>query len=101
MMISKDTATDIALTYREIEVGEKLLSEITDTIARMETPDIRDAFGRPTNGLQLGVPTSDNSRRMFDVPWNLAKPIIEAHIASKKALLSALTEKARGEIEAA
>lgn len=101
-MISKDTATDIALAYREIEVAEKLLAEVSETIARRETPDIRDAFGRPVNGLQLGVPYGSNdARRMFDVPWNLAKPIIEAHIASKKAQLSALTEKARTEIEAA
>ncbi|HEV7345507.1 MAG TPA: hypothetical protein VGN60_07725 [Devosia sp.] len=100
-MISKDTATDIALTYREIEVGEKLLEEIVETMSRREVPDVRDAFGRRRHGLELGIPTSDNAKRMFDVPWNLAKPIIEAHIASKKAMLSALTEKARGEIEAA
>lgn len=98
-MISKDTATDIALAYREIEVAEKLLAEVVETVSRHEVSDVRDAFGRRQNGLQLGVPTSDTARRMFDVPWNLAKPIIEAHIASKKALLSALTEKARAELD--
>lgn len=99
-MITKNTATDIALAYREIEVAEKLLAEIAETMERRETPDVRDAFGRRRNGLELGVPSGDSSNRLFDVPWNLARPIIEAHIASKRALLSALTEKARGEIEA-
>lgn len=99
-MITKDTATDIALAYREIEVAEKLLVDIADAVARRDVPDVRDAFGRHRNGLELGVPSGDMGKRMFDVPWNLAKPIIEAHIASKRALLSALTEKARAEIEA-
>lgn len=96
-MISKETATDIALAYREIETAEQLLTKVTDALDRRQVPDLRDSFGRQ-RGLQLGVPTSETGHTVFDVPWNLAKPIIEAHIASKKALLSALTEKARGEI---
>jgi hypothetical protein len=96
-MISKQTATDIAFAYREIETAEQLLTKISETISRREVPDLRDAFGRQ-RGLQLGVPTSESGHTLYDVPWNLAKPIIEAHVASKKALLSALTEKARIEI---
>lgn len=98
-MISKETATDIALAYREIEVAEQLLSKVTEALDRRQVPDLRDSFGRQ-RGLQLGVPTHESGHTLFDVPWNLAKPIIEAHIASKRALLSALTEKARGEIDA-
>lgn len=58
-MISRDTATDIALAYREIEAGEKLLAEISDAIDRAGrgNPDLRDAFGRPAGGLELGVPS--------------------------------------------
>lgn len=97
MMISKETATDIAYAYREVETAEKLLEKISETISRREVPDLRDAFGRQ-RGLQLGVPSSESGHTLYDVPWNLAKPIIEAHIASKKALISALTEKARVEI---
>lgn len=55
MTISKETAIDIAMAYREIETAEGLLAEITDTIGR-NPPDIRDAFGRRQDGLQLGVP---------------------------------------------
>lgn len=99
-MISKDTATDIAMAYREIEVAEELLAKITESVGRYQMPDIRDAFGRQQGGLQLGVPSSASGHTLYNVPWALAKPILESHIASKRALLSALTEKARIEIDA-
>ena len=99
MAISKQTAHDIALAYREIEIADALLKEISETMARRETPDIRDAFGRRVDGLELGVPTNSNSKRMFNVPWNLARPIIESHISSQRQLIAALTEKVRIELE--
>src|SRR5687768_12593760 len=97
-MISKQTAMDIALAYREVENAEELLGSISAEMERRGQIDIRDAFGRPQNGLQLGVP-SGNGSRLFNVPWQLARPILEAHIAGQKAVISALTEKARTEIE--
>lgn len=100
-LISKETATDIAFAYREIETAEKLLAEITDTLGRPQSIDIRDAFGRRQDGLQLGVPTGNSSRQLFNVPWRLARPIIEAHIAEKRACLAALTMKAQSEMVAA
>lgn len=98
-MISKETATDIAIAYREVEVAEELLAKISAEISRRSVPDIRDAFGRPAGGLQLGVPRGDNSTTLFNVPWPLARPVIETHIAECKAKIVALNEKAR--IEAA
>lgn len=93
MTIGKQTAQDLALAWREVETAEALLAEIT--VARHEAPpDIRDAFGRRQEGLQLGVPSGSNGHRLFNVPWSMAKPIIESHIANQKALISALTEKA-------
>ena len=100
-MITNETATDIALAYREIGVAEKLLADIAEAVRRHEEPDIRDAFGRRQSGLQLGVPSGSNSHRMFDVQWSLAKPIIEAHIAQQKAKVAALCEKAKAELGAA
>lgn len=97
-LITKETATDIALAYREIETAEKLLAEIAEALARHQSPDIRDAFGRRQDGLQLGVPSSANSHRLFNVPWRLAKPIIDAHLAEKRACIEALTAKAQSEI---
>jgi hypothetical protein len=95
MGITKETATDIALAYREIETAENLLSEVERQRDRFSgAPDVRDAFGRRVEGLQLGVPNGDNGHRLFTVPWNLCKPIIEAHIASKRAVISALNDKA-------
>lgn len=100
MLISKQTAMDIALAYREVEAAEALLAEIVEAMSRREEPDIRDAFGRRCGGLQLGVPRgSNNTRQLFDVPWSLARPIIETHIAQQKAIIAALCETAKIEIE--
>jgi hypothetical protein len=98
MTIQLETAIGIATAYREIEVADKLLADINETISRREPPDIRDAFGRRVGGLQLGVPSGDNGRRLFDVPWELARPIIEAHIAQRRSIIAALSEKARAEL---
>jgi hypothetical protein len=102
-MITSETAVAIAMAYREVETAEKLLAEIAGTIAdrmRGDPPDIRDAFGRRQDGLQLGVPSGASGHRLFNVPWALAKPVIEAHIASQKAIITALGEKARIELGA-
>jgi hypothetical protein len=103
-MIASETALSIAYAYREIETAEKLLAEITDELHKRrhgDPPDIRDAFGRRQDGLQLGVPSGSNGHRLYNVPWSLAKPVIEAHIANQKAILAALSEKARAELEPA
>jgi hypothetical protein len=57
-MISKEIAHDIAMAYREIEVGEKLLGDVKIEQSRQGVSDIRDAFGRRQSGLQLGVPSA-------------------------------------------
>ena len=93
-MITKNTAMDIALAYREIETAEKLLADITESLRRHDMPDIRDAFGRQSGGLQLGVPHGQSVHTLYNVPWTLAKPIIEAHIAHHRSLIGALNAKA-------
>jgi hypothetical protein len=95
--VSKTTATDIALAWREIEVAEKLIEQISEELERRGEVDVRDAFGRPRNGLELGVP-SGGGLRIFNVPWVLARPIIKTHIAQQHAIIALLTEKARIEI---
>lgn len=99
--ISKQTAMDIALAYREVEAAEGLLKDVRDALDRVgRGGDIRDAFGRVQHGLQLGVPSGDNSHRLFNVPFALAAPVIEAHIAAQRGLIAALTEKAKIEMSA-
>ena len=97
-LVTKKTAMDIALAYREVETAEQLLADISEKMNRREMPDIRDAFGRRQEGLQLGVPSGSNGHQLFNVPWSLARPIIETHIANQKAKIAALTELARTEI---
>lgn len=96
-MITKQTAYEIWLAYDEIEKGRALAEKMTASLKEGEPFSLRDSFGRP-RGLQLGVPTSENSHRLFDVAPALAKAIIEAHVAGKEAELRALAEKARAEL---
>lgn len=100
-MISMETATQIALAYREIETAEKLLAEVKETVQRRGevSRDLRDVFGRSHDGLELGVPCGDTSKRIFRVPYPLAATVIEAHIVAQRTLIKALHDKARIEIE--
>ena len=94
-MITINTATDIALAHREIETANKLLADVEGEIRNYSgNSDVRDNFGRRVNGLELAVPSSGNSKRLFCLDWKLAKPVIEAHIAKVKCELSILNEKA-------
>jgi hypothetical protein len=92
--ITKETSTQIAMAWREIETAEKMLSEITEVRAKFVAPDIRDAFGRHQNGLQLSVPSGESSHRLFNVPWSMCAPIIEAHILQQRQLVALLSSKA-------
>lgn len=100
-MITIETATDIAMAHREIEAAEKLLADIEGAVDRFATKDIRDAFGRRQDGLQLGVPSGENGHRLFTVSWKLARPVIEAHIAECRSRLDALAMKAGHELSEA
>ena len=96
--ISNQTATDIALSYREIERAEELLTRVDQALAKRDLPDIRDAFGRQHGGLQLGVPSGQSGHTLYNVPWNLCAPILRAHIAHHRNRIDALTELARIEM---
>lgn len=97
MPVSKETAMALAFAHREVETAEKLLAEITKAMAPHEAPDIRDDFGRLQNGLQLGVPLGSGGHRLFNLPWAIARPVIEAHIAGQRAIIAAMSETARVE----
>ena len=99
-ILSKNIATDIALCHREIETAETLLADIEKQLSTsaIEQEDIRDVFGRRPGGLQLGVPTGNSGQRLYQVPWTLAKPVIKAHIAAKRAELEALSIAALNEL---
>ncbi|MBD3762595.1 hypothetical protein [Rhizorhabdus sp.] len=97
-MISKETATDIALARREVETATKLLEDVRMALDKYQPEDLRDAFGRRQTGLQLGVPSGQNGHRLYDVPYGLAVPVIEAHIAHHRACIAALSLKAAAEL---
>lgn len=100
MTITKELATDIALTHRDIEEAKELLKKVEETIENRNEPvDVRDRFGRPITGLELGVPISSSGKRIFNVDWLIARPIIKAQIAKYEAHLDALNAQAFSELK--
>ena len=100
-MISQETAARIWECYREIKSAEKLLNDMkkAQEANRFEPYEqkLKDAFGRKTD-LQLGVPSGENSHRLFNVSPKLAESVIFAHISNKKAELIEANEQARIEL---
>lgn len=95
MPVSAETAKAIAYAHREIEVATKLLSDVEAAMAKssFDQKDIRDAFGRRSDGLQLGVP-SGSGHLLFNVPFAMCRPVIEGHIANQETIIKLYSEKA-------
>jgi hypothetical protein len=96
-MITQETAGRIWNCYHEIEVGLKLLNEMTDALERGDDPNPRDSFGRRRQ-LTLGVPSGENCHRLLDVAPRLAVSVINAHVAEKRRELAEANELARIEL---
>jgi len=101
-MITKETAVNIWEAYREIEVANKLLSNMEEIRESERIPDdaptLKNVFGMREH-FQLGIPTGENSTRLFGVKPKLAESVIRAHIAEKKAELASANERARIELD--
>jgi hypothetical protein len=101
--IKQDTAAEIYQCYREIMTAEKMLVDMEDARQKNRNDPhaqhLKDAFGR-CQDLQLGIPAGENSHRLFSVSPKMAESVIRAHIASKKAELVEINERARIELEA-
>ena len=104
-MLSKSVCEKIWHCHREIETANNLLTEVGKLIVENKQAralgdraiGLKDVFGSDQY-LQLGVPTGKNSQRLFHVSFDLAEPIIRAHIANKQAELVELSEMARLEL---
>lgn len=100
-MLTKQTASAIAWMYREIEEGEALLAEVEREMEKHET---RPGFsGEPEPArryCQFGWPTgTDGSgHRLFRVEPKMARAIITAHVADRKAELEKLNAQAQVEV---
>lgn len=96
-MLTNETAYRIAVAYGEIEAAEKLLADVKAAMDKLEPRDIRDNFARPVRRIEIGIPSGDNSRRLLHVEYELAVPVIEAHMAQQRAKLKALNAIALAE----
>ena len=84
-MITRETATRIALAHAEIEAAEKLIEGI-ESEGPSPLPDLRAGFVNPRGfryGIEMGVRTGDASMRTFDVSPVLALQVMRAHIENK------------------
>ena len=101
-IIQQDTAILIWQCYREIMAAEKLLKDMEELKKKYPNDPharyLKDAFGCAQD-LQLGIPSGENSHRLFNVSSVLAKSVIVAHIANKKAELIKINEVARIEMK--
>jgi hypothetical protein len=101
-MITQETAERIWECYREISAAEKLLADMEkakkDDWFEEHGETLPDAFGRRQR-LQLGVPSGKNCHHLFGIEPDLAKSVIRAHIAQKRADLAAANEQARIELQ--
>jgi hypothetical protein len=101
-MITQETAGLIWNCYREIGAAVALLAELEE--AEKEFRDdvrkgrLKDTFGNRRD-YEFGVPMDSSSHRLFSVKPSLAKSVIAAHIANKKAELAEANEKARIELD--
>lgn len=102
-MITQETAGRIWNCYREIDAGIGLLAELEE--AEKEFRDdvrkgrLEDAFGNRRN-YEFGVPMDSILHRLFSVKPSLAKSVINAHVANKRAELAEANEQARIELDA-
>lgn len=105
-MITNETLERIWHCKREIEAGNKLLTDMAEVLKQEEErcnrlsktePTLRDAFGRRRH-LELGIPSGEGGHRIFQVSPILAESVIKAHIANKTAELAEATEQARIEL---
>lgn len=104
-MLSKSVCEKIWHCHREIEAATNLLEEVEKIVFKNNqaraheehAKGLKDVFGRDQE-LELGVPSGENSKRLFRVSLDLAGPIIRAHIANKQSELAELNEVAKLEM---
>jgi hypothetical protein len=99
-MISKETAVKIWNCHNEIESARQIICDIADLLAKdkeKHPPTLYNAFGERV-GLQLGVPSGNDSQRIFGVNTELSIKIIENHIEEKEHRLKELMDIARIEL---
>ena len=93
-MITKELAMSIWRCYQEIESAQKLHEECKEMIDKVHPDHWRDSFGRE-RGLEMGVPSGDNSRRIFQVNPTAALLVLTDHIHRKTIELENLQSQAQ------
>jgi hypothetical protein len=97
-MIKAETAANIARAYREIDQGQKLLSEVDEQIAKAtERVSFHGEVETIVRPCQLGWPDG-NGYRLYSVEPQIARAVIVAHLADQQAKLEKLNEIARLEL---
>lgn len=99
-MITKETAVKIWNCHNEIESAQKIIDDMAKLLAEdkeKKAPTLHNAFGERV-GLQLGIPSGNDSHRIFGVNAEMGTKIIFQHIEEKKRRLEELMAIARIEL---
>ena len=96
-MIKQETAKMIWSCYQEIQVGERLIANLEESIASGEDPASLDTRGQRQR-YDLGFPTDPASKRLCNIRPELALSVIRAHVAEKHQELAVANESARSEL---
>jgi hypothetical protein len=99
-MITRETASNIAKTYREIEYAEELLAQVEKELEKEDRPDWRGEPQAAGRRCELGWPMDGNSRRLFQVEPAIARAVIVAHVADQRSKLEKFNAMAMLEINA-
>lgn len=99
-MITKETCVKIYHCHNEIENGKKLIEDMAKSVKEDEEkrpPTFYNAFGQRC-GLELGVPSGSDSKRIFGVSVELGVKVIEEHIKKMEQRLQELMVIAKLEL---
>jgi hypothetical protein len=99
-MITKETCVKIWNCHNEIEKSKKLIEDMAKVLSNDESkkaPTLDNAFGE-RRGLQMGVPSGNDSHYLYNVNIDLGVKIIEAHIKQNEERLIELMAIAKIEL---
>lgn len=97
-ILKYETAGAVIHYHQELKRSTDLLDRVIAYEKDPKKEPLLDAFGRLNNSFQLGVPSGSSGHSIMSLSPELAKIIIEAHIAETENKLKAASAQALAEL---
>jgi len=101
-MITKETCVKIWNCWQQIDNSETLLKNMAEKLIKDKEktpPTLHNAFGENV-GLQLGIPSGNETYRLYNINLELSTKVIETHIEEQKRKLKELEAICKIELHA-